>query len=617
MKQLVRSFLAITLLTSAAMMADCNDNCNSNNNCNNNCSSDCSSNNCDTDCNSSTTSCGKCHSVYIPRSTNSNTAYFFLPFAHKADMDTWYAGMELGVEYQRSFKDKDIAKALFGTETLKFQGSQIADRDSSALLADYFGLSPFTDSSLSLKPRIENVNLHFQSYLGMDCWLEGLYGQVNFTFTHQKRELRSCNNSCTSTVTTDTQVFPAGYMDAVAVTPTTDIKTALGGDNLFGDMQTAWNYGRFNFCDMTENKVAGVDLILGYDFWRNDCSHFGAYFMYVAPTGNKPCAKNVFSPVVGNGKHHEIGGGLQGHWKLWDGNCDDSITAYFDGNITTALKNHQDRSFDFKNSGCMSRYMLLKELVSTTSTVGFAYDGTLINAINWTTRCVDVKIPVKGDATLRFVYKRGCFDFGLGYNFYGQSHEKIGCNLDKFPCNNTFANKHYGKKGCNGTDYFTYLNTAGAFTFEETLALNATSSNAAISGATPCGTTDNPVDASVNPAISGGIVAVDYTAPFLTNGLGVEADSLEGLITDVNVIDQAIIPHAFLSVPAVEVTSADLDKKSAESPKQISSKGFATMNYTWTDCDWTPYLGLGAEVEGGSHETLKQWGVWIKGGISF
>ncbi len=613
MKQLVRSFLAITLLTSAAsMMADsCNSDCSSNN-----CSSDCS-NNCSTDCNSSTTSCSKCHSVYIPRSTNSNTAYFFLPFAHKADMDTWYAGMELGVEYQRSFKDKDIAKALFGTETLQFQGSQITDRNSSALLADYFGLSPFTDSSLSLKPRIENVNLHFQSYLGMDCWLEGLYGQVNFTFTHQKRELRSCNSNCVSTVTTDTQVFPYGYMADLTVAPTTDIKTALGGDFTFGDMKTAWNYGRFKFCDMTENKVAGVDVILGYDFWRNDCSHFGAYFMYVAPTGNKPCAKNVFSPVVGNGKHHEVGGGIQGHWKLWDGNCDDSITAYLDGNITTALKNHQDRSFDFKNSGCMSRYMLLKELVPTTSTIGFAYGENLINAINWTTRCVDVKIPVKGDATLRFVYKRGCFDFGLGYNFYGQSHEKIGCNLDKFPCNNTFADKHYGKKGCNGVSYFDYTRTgANVYVAAGSESTNATSSNAAISGTNPCGTPDNRTVVVADP-IATGFVAVDWTSSVLSTGLGIEADALAASLTDANVVNAAIIPPAYNSIPAVEVTSADLDKKSAESPKQISSKGFATMNYTWTDCDWTPYLGLGAEVEGGSHETLKQWGVWIKGGISF
>lgn len=613
MKQLVRSFLAITLLTSAAgMMAkSCSSDCNTNNDCN-------SDSNCSTDCNSSKTSCGKCHSVYIPRSTNSNTAYFFLPFAHKADMDTWYAGMELGVEYQRSFKDKDIAKALFGTETLKFQGSQITDRDSSALLADYFGLSPFTDSSLSLKPRIENVNLHFQSYLGMDCWLEGLYGQVNFTFTHQKRELRSCNSNCTSTVTTDTQVFPYGYMADATVTPTTDIKTALGGDFKFGDMQTPWNYGRFKFCDMTENKVAGVDVILGYDFWRNDCSHFGAYFMYVAPTGNKPCAKNVFSPVVGNGKHHEVGGGIEGHWKLWDGNCDDSITAYFDGNITTALKNHQDRSFDFKNSGCMSRYMLLKELVPTTSTLQFEYNGTLINAINWTTRRVDVKIPVKGDATLRFVYKRGCFDFGLGYNFYGQSHEKISCNLDKFPCNDTFANKHYGKKGCNGVSYFDYTRTgANVYVAAGSESTNATSSNAAISGTNPCGTPDNRTVVVANP-ITTGFVAVDWTSAVLpAPGLGIEADALAGHLTDANVVNPAIIPAAYNSIPAVEVTSADLDKKSAESPKQISSKGFATMNYTWTDCDWTPYLGLGAEVEGGNHETLKQWGVWIKGGISF
>lgn len=616
MKQLVRSFLSLTLLVSAAgMMANnsCGSDCNNNNN---GCTNDCSSNSCNADC---TSSCGKCHSIYIPRSTNSNTAYFFLPFAHKADMDTWYAGLELGVEYQRSFKDKDIAKSLFGRETLLFQGSQITDRDSNALLADYFGLSPFTNSSLKLKPRIENVNLHFQSYLDFACWCEGLYGQLNFTFTHQKRELRSCNNDCTSTVTTDTQVFPAGYMHATAVAPTTSIKTALGGDFLFGDMQTKWTYGRFNFCDKTENKVSGVDVILGYDFWRNDCSNFGAYLIYVAPTGNKPCAKNIFSPVVGNGKHHEIGGGLQGHWKLWDGSCDDSITAYFDGYVTTMLKNHQERSFDFKNSGCMSRYMLLKELNTTTSTAGadFTYAGNLINAINWTTRCVDVKVPVKGDATLRFVYKRGCFDFGLGYNFYGQSREKIKDCLTTFPCNATFANKHYGKKGCNGVDYFTYTRTgADTYVLANTVTTNATSSNATMSGTNPCGTPDNQTTVTPSP-LAEGFVAVDWTSAVISTGLGIDANALAGSLTDARVADTTIIPRAYTSSPAVEVSASDLDKRSGEAPKQISSKGFATMNYTWTDCDWTPYLGIGAEVEGGSHETLKQWGVWVKGGISF
>ena len=39
-----------------------------------------------------------------------------------------YGAAYLGFEYQRSFKDRQIAQALFGSSALSFAGSQVTDR---------------------------------------------------------------------------------------------------------------------------------------------------------------------------------------------------------------------------------------------------------------------------------------------------------------------------------------------------------------------------------------------------------------------------------------------------------------------------------------------------------
>lgn len=622
MKQLMKSFLSLSLLFVAAAGSlqasscntSCNDSCSTgcstscNDSCSIGCNDSCGSNNCSNSCDSicgSTSSCGSCHSVYIPRSAFSNTAYFWLPFPSEAPCDEWYGTAELGFEFQRSFRGCELAKCLFGRSTLNFQGSRVGGRSATSLIADNFGLSQNCDTSVRFNPRIENFNLHFQSRLGMDCWLDGLYGQLNFTFSHQKRTLfadENCGCDLSAASTGCNTVFPAGYMAATAVTPAATVKEALKGDFTFGNMTTPWKFGRFVFCDQTKNKVAGVSLILGWNFWKNDCGHFGLFFQYTAPTGNRPDARNVFSPVVGNGHHHEVGGGLTSHYELWkDDACDRNVTAYLDGYVLTLLKDCQVRSFDFKNRGCLSRYMLLKELTPTTTAAGFTYAGNLINAINFNTRSANVKVNVKGDASLRFIYHDGGFDFALGYNIYGQSKESI-CNISAgSPCNAVDTNLHYGLKGCTGVDCFTYATTgAGA---AQIIAAGATA-------------TVSPLNATANATITSCDSVNNPVSTLTASSVCVSAFNTAPIVAGTTLVSTLVA--ATTSAPAVEVTTADLDLNSGKAPRQLTNKGFATLNYTWKDCDWSPYLGFGAEVEGGSRNCdLKQWGVWIKGGVSF
>lgn len=581
---------------------------------------------------------GRTYSVYIPRSAGSNTALKFMPLVYKPTTCRWVFGLDAAVEYTRSINGKDIAQTLFGNpEKLSFDGSysiasQANNRNVFDLVSDYFGLSPLASGHISFNPRIENINLHVQSYAGLDCWLEGLYAQVNFTFAHQKRALfAGCECQDTKATGRDIGQFPAGYMGITRVPATEDLRTALGGDFTFGDMQTPWKYGKFKFGSMHKNAVAGVDFILGYDFWKTYAGSLGLYLQYTAPTGNEPCPTYVFSPVVGNGKHHEIGAGLRASCKLWENDCNESLYAYFDGHVTSLLKNHQLRSFDLiykgQNSliaGTLSRYMLLKELTPNDNSTEYDYAGHLINAINFTTRNVAIKIPVKGDATLRFIYTHNCFDFGFGYNIYGQSHEKIGC-LDNFACNSDVAGKFYGVKGTTGVYYFDYLDTGTPDLVRATpfaVATNATASSSAIAGPLAGGQQDQAIDSKTlasadNVSVAGDIKSVDWTSAVegLASNVAVsDADSLQGMINEGNA---SSYPTGYYSDPAVALTSADLDKDSGKTPAQLTHKGFVTMNYTWKHCTWEPYFGIGAEVEGGHRVDFKQWGVWIKGGVSF
>lgn len=577
-------------------------------------------------CTACTTACiapitCSCHSVYIPRSAHSNTALFWLP--HTASMCDWNGQFELSLEYQQSFRNKDIATSLFGDNVLLFQGSQVALRDNSALIADQFGLSPVFDGTLKLCPSIKNINLHGNAHVGFDAWVSGLYAELQFTFSRQQRTLSACELILSDTLLRQDfggqASFPVGYMagGSQPVAAATSIKQALAGNFTFGDMQTPWEFSKFKFCSQTKHGVAGVTLIAGYDFWRDSCDHLGIFLRYTAPTGNKPNPHYVFSPVVGDGKHHEIGAGITHHAQLWSKDDNQAVSFYLDGYVVGLLQNTQLRTFDFKRRGCLSRYMLLKELTAPTAelttlasslgakSAGFSYAGNLINAVNFTTRAAQVKVAAKGDASLRCIYSNGGVDFCVGYNIYGQTQEKI-C-LANNNCNPT-TNKNYGIKGCTGTNTYLYSTnsiTVGTLTTPNDFPLNSTSSGKD-STITSCGA----VDSGVEILVPGTTIGVDWTQAYAPNA-SAQANAVPTGTPVGN------ITTSELSNPAKALTSKALNLCSGAAPSQLAHKGFMTLTYTW-DCDYTPLLAFGFEAEGsGNCGSLKQWGVWLTGGCAF
>ena len=663
MKHLVKSFLPLALLSTAFAVSACcgGSSTSSSSSC---CSSGSSC------CSSSSSCCCTPHTIFIPRSVGSNTAREMLPYEHMYS-DCFNGGFGASLAYDQTFNGCRIARCLFGNSTLNFVGSQVAGRDSTKdILADYFGISQAASGSISFKPKIQNFVVDFNLYLGFDGCAKGLYFRAFAPLTWSQWKLQTdcgccgsnsgcCSTSVTTTSTLDQTYFPAGYMNTLAapiaqdetalthtIKPATSIQQALGGDFTFGDMTHKWSYGRFNTdcCSRSKWAVADVDLMLGWDFWNCEDYHMGIYLKGVCPTGTKidSCYQHdVFKPLIGNGRHWELGGGLSAHAELWNCNDDQKLTLYFEGDLTHMFQNTQVRSFDFKSAGAMSRYMLLKEYQAGTTgatgvTTGNVYNGHLFNAIDYATRCAKVSVGIKGDATLKLQYSSCGWNFGLGYNLYGSSKEKVCIGG---AAANTLTGT-YAFKGCSAVDALGYVTTTAATSLlatnpsaiysqhNNTFGLSTSVSTATISNCGSCTLTSSTADNSVVLSSANATTAAFiYVCPLVNSGNvggssavtiipAYESSTTTPLITGASA---GVLTTPRVYAP-VTLTTANLDKCSGAAASQIVNKIFGTIGYEWKACDWKPFMDIGAEVDLATSKkccSANQWGVWLRGGLGF
>ena len=535
-------------------------------------------------------------SVFIPRSQGANTARELAgweEFIHQWDVGGYYLTTGTVLGYSHSLHPERIARLLFGDSVLHFAGSQVENRPRCALLADNFGLSTHFQGSVHFQPTIENIIFDNQFFIGLDPWLCGLYARIHAPLVHTRWNLKmkqtiiSEHQECTE--------FPACYMGESPSAASCDIIQALSGNYTFGDMQTPWHYGRFACGTQSRTGLADIDLILGHDSWQSDFYHFGFYGQLVCPTGNRFKAHHIFEPLVGNAHHWELGLGISGHLVLWERDADQSLALWVEGNMTHLFKNRQMRSFDFCRNGLLSRYMLLKELTSVNGSLEYA--GKLINAINFTTRAVEVSVPLQGDISAKLAYRSPCFIVDLGFNFYGKMRE----HLKIISCPNEPI---YGIKGTEGVCALEYATegTKPPLTFGplvEKISLNATQHNASIRQPAH---TDNP---QVLPLLDPSNIAV--TALSRQSGI----------------IEGPGVMQAYSSNPPV-VTIDDLHKETGTNDAQATYKVFGYLGYNFYEADWcyNPYLGLGGELEldarsCAERSALNQWSIWVKGGFEF
>ena len=421
-------------------------------------------------------------------------------------------------------------------------------------------------------------------------------------------------------------------MDTVehgALTPLSTIQKALNGEAI--GQKVAMKYGKFfgGCCDST--KLAGIYFDLGYNFYECPDYHLGIYAKVVAPTGtDMGCdthAQSVFYPTIGD-YHWQLGAGISGAAQLY--NCDDEhmIDAYLQGYVTHLFDRSQVRSFDLKN-GVMSRYMLLKEFKSKTD---LTYNDKLYAAIDWTTRKPKVRVDVKGEGLLEFIYRNSCgFAAGLGYNIFGRSKEKICNNCCGDCCNSCFtqSTKVVGIKGCAPVDAPGYT-TDGANPGQlingakvgNYAVINAHGIGATQSAATAyaCGAVDNALDLwnTANP----GFVYVNVltnTAPLADNDPVAAIKKAQESATAPLAIDAGTGVVTTTLAPKL-LTDSDIDLCSGAMNGYVTHKIFGHLDYAWEDCDWKPAVYAGAEAEFAScsdKNAMNAWGIYLGGSLSF
>jgi len=640
---------------------------------------------------------------------------------YQDDMDGTYGTFNMTLEYDQSFRNKNIACCLFGNSIVNTPVANSCDNDcdSSTLIisglgqnglgtgraatdwmAENFLLPRDFKSAISFSPKMRSVILDFNLFVGLDRWCNGLYFRLYGPVVWNKANLRAQEtliNAGTAT-TFDTATppaitainggYPQGFFDITTGVPTQSLfNSAL---QFFGGCQfprapytgsavtvQPLRFAKFSNCNLnapvttvtsnncnrdcdndcddscgTSNHKTGFAELRGEFGWNyfRERSRFLINIQAAAPTGTRPNAEFLFPAYVGNGKHWELGGGIGGSWMMWGSEDGEKAFSFIvEADITHLFKSRQKMTFDLKGKP-NSRYMLAERLGTpaadaalTTDTATFAAPnvtaGEYAPVANFSTRNVKVGFGVQGDVVAMFNYTCRGFSWDLGYNFWGMSCSKISCPDDcdndcdddcnpiitPFPANTWALKGDASVVGCNSAAGLVF--GLGATESQATIFTGTNAPVAVAAGTTV--PTNNPLS---NPGIDTPTPAIGV----VPGGANVPLFVCSSAIADSVVINTSTTP-LFISL-------SDLDIDGARQ-RGISNKVFTHFNYTWLDCcdRWTPYVGFGFSAEFGSsgcHDdcpttttttttnnnndcsscrncALSQWGVEIKGGVSF
>ncbi len=572
-------------------------------------------------------------------------------------------------EYEYSFRSDRLAECLFGDDlvgcdSILVQGSEVSGRDTFAWLADYFYLPPDYNGKFSIKPRIENVLVDLDLYVGLDEWMEGLYFRLYAPITWTRWDLNFCESCDVET----TGSFRAGYFDHAVMLNNQLLETFgdyASGKSPFNTSGTTQQPGigvafqglkfaKMERCSRDRTGLADLRAELGDNFLQKDDYSLGLNFQIAAPTGTRRHAEFAFDPTIGNGNHWEVGGGIIGHYTLWRSETEDySVSAYLDANFTHMVSAKEQRTFDLKGKS-NSRYMLAEKLGRPVTFLGAAATTAATSVVtpnsqfqrmfapvaNLTTVNVNVHTGIQADivAMLQASYNSWALD--LGYNFWGRSNETI--SLPARPSDECCVNL------CTG-DPNVWALKGDAFVFgfmsvaispldqDEPIALSATECGATIHKGTN-------VDAAV----------ANCTGVDRLQNCGVD-NAQFGYVSTVSPL-----VHTPVLTVASDRIKTSLEPKfinccdiNFQRTRGISHKFFGNLEYTWERNGWTPYFGGGASVEIGHNScdddccsgstceiecnsgcstpsgacnncdgdkiscAVSQWAIWLKGGITF
>ncbi len=548
--------------------------------------------------------------------------------------ESTYGAFAINPEVTLSFRPERIAQCIFGDDIvhclnrLTIAGSQCPVREqSTAWLADYFGLPTDYESVVEFDPKMSNALVDLNLFVGWDRFIPGLYFRIHSPLVYTRWDLTICEEL----ITTGSNAHDPGYFNAEGVPRiqlVDNFVSFIGG--LDAPKATGLAFRKLCKAKMScpalrMVSLSDIEIALGYNVLHNKQYHLGGNIRFSIPAGNRPNGEFLFEPIVGNGHHWAVGGGLSTHIVIWDNEqTEEKAALYLDMNITHLFKTDQKRSFDLHSSP-NSRYMLaekmgtpiednLRGIVGNTRVEpNRQYKEEVTTIANLTTLPIEVSINVQADLVFMLAYTKERDSWTFGYNFWGRSCDCITlCN--RIP----FEAADWAIKG----DSF-------VFGFEDTLlrtpvALSATQSEATVNSGKNFQRTGKILTTA---DIDNGKTNLNIDKPFKalsdSDNTGVFSLLLSGP-GGPEQINTSIQPKL--------LRRSDINIDSART-RGISHTMFSSFTHIITSRDLCPYIGFGAGIEFGQssqnrfrnptckkpciNTAFSQWGVWLKGGVAF
>ena len=494
----------------------------------------------------------------MPRSINTNLAMQMSnwhSFIYRSQEQYFGSNFQMSLYYQHSNNGKDLSKYfMFGGKNSLNVGTA-AGKDVNPY---NFNLRSTYVGSFSFKPEQQVWGSRFDFYQDLYKILKGLYISFAAPVVNVENDPGLREN-----ITTEGDAHFG---------PNT-ITQAFAGHKLTSDWSERWQYGKIDG-KKTECGLADIDVKLGYKIWDKKVFKLSANLGLTVPTGNKAEGVYFFEPIVGNGKHWALGGGLDTTIRLWKNEeATKKLLFYLAADYRYLFSNNQVRTLELKNNP-WGRYIRMRQQDPGDATMVLANS---VPGINVMTRNVKVTPGSQLDALASLNLKCKHWNFELGYNLWVRDSENV--KLKEA------------------------WNTPGTFgLIADTTAYQAES----IAGAaTRLSWTDN-TPAVVGNAISTTVVQGQVLPQLIRGQLattGVSPDTTIAANANTNVNNRSRF-----------IEESDVDM--CGNPTAVSHKIFGGLSYGFEFKDQPMFVNLGGSYEfAQNNAVLEQWAVWFKLGV--
>lgn len=254
--------------------------------------------------------------------------------------------------------------------------------------------------TLSPLRKVWGVNLGAEHKLGFVN--ENLFVGINVPVMQVTHDLRA-------NLTGETKVGTVGAMDYFLGTfeDTTGI-----------DQQAKLTSAKFAGKAQSKTGVASVDLTVGYNLVNEEKAGVRARAFYRIPTGTAVTGEYLFEPILGNGRHHELGFGFDGSVEL---SHSEKLTIDLNASMALAylFQATEKRTVNYRSYAGVSQGLLAAHYRNFgKSTVIGVQPGANILTVPLTVR-PGVLLDVATDLSFRF----GKFGFKAGYAACAKSAE--------------------------------------------------------------------------------------------------------------------------------------------------------------------------------------------------